>query len=759
MANNSQLSYQTATIDPTVAGYAAKDPGFALGLLLGRAWVDNYNARGERKLRESLTNKDGSMKTDGTDGTQNTSSATATGTTEGTGTQGTDAESTEGEVTEKPQIFAVNENPVMTAVPKYTIDPNGGSQPLTAPQRAVMESAISGAQPIVQAVQSQAATQSATPQADTPVNSLKDRAYAILHDPNNAWSQSAQRGAMYNQLAAMGEPGNGNPYAIGNYDDPTKNYSNQSLFNAMQGKYDPTYAVNNGVVAENSPTGYTGANPLQGMSNYAINTGTTNPIQGTDFSGMNLAQLNSYLNGEAPQSTPILNAVQGAQQQNALNTQQNLQPNNTNFSDAEQDKNSAPVQKDDKQGTTEDVSKTETTEPTVAQNATVQSQPSIAQNVTVQPQSVVAQNATTPQVGVANNATPIKPVQLPTIQTANGSITPFRTQDWISRVTQAGLAQGRPMNQIQNVIAQTMPMAQAAEENYVKAATNALADRIFRGDVSTGGNPLIPNGVNDNVVIPQLLSTLQQMDQINPEYADKIRNILPGAKDVWGQNRGDINKARDVKYAEQMADQSMKNNITQHEAYANIDLEKLRKQYAMKSDADKQKILMAYQMYVNAGYSPKEATIMAMGGGSRSSGTGTKTTGGVQKAANGNNVINGNTLTNTQQARANELDNYLTKLMHNLTEATQGATEESIKASDGEHGDNLAQAIDKLSTYYDSLEDKDKALIPEEVDDQIKQLLYYANYRREYLAGNTKNAAQYLAALTPEARKAFNIYD
>lgn len=33
MANNNQLTYQTATIDPTVAGYAARDPGFALSLI------------------------------------------------------------------------------------------------------------------------------------------------------------------------------------------------------------------------------------------------------------------------------------------------------------------------------------------------------------------------------------------------------------------------------------------------------------------------------------------------------------------------------------------------------------------------------------------------------------------------------------------------------------------------------------------------------------------------------------------------------
>lgn len=749
MANNSQLTYQTATIDPTIAGYAAKDPGFALGLLLGRGWVDNYNARGERKLRESLMNKDGSMKTDGTDGTQGTSSATTTGTNQDTGTQGTG--------TEKPQIFAVNENPVMQAVPKYTIDVNGGSQPIASQstpsiEQAMMQKVVDGANQQV----AQPTAQVATPQADGQGNSLRDRAYAILHDPNNAWSQSAERGAMYNRLAAAGEPGNGNPYAIGNYDDWDRNYQNIRQMNSMAQKYSPTYSVDaNGQIVQNAPTGYTATNPLQGMSNYAINTGNANPIQGTDFSNMNLAQLNSYLNGETPQTTPVLDAVQNAQQQNALNAQQTVQPNNNvNFSDAEQDKDSAPVQKDDKQGTTEDVSKTETTEPTVANNATVQ------------PQSVVAQNATTPMV-VANNATPTQqPVQLPTIQTTNGAIKPFRMQDWIANVTQAGLAQGRPMNQIQNVIAQLMPTAQAAEENYKNAATNALADRIFRGDESTGGKPLIPNGYNDNVVIPQLLSTLQQMDQINPEYADKIRNILPGAKDTWGQNRGDINKDRDVKYAEQMSDHDMNNSITKAKTLGDYEFERnikgmvikheMEKAWRDKDMADKAKAISAYS---GGQITPDQAMFMLLTGGFGGRGG---SNGGVQKAANGNNVVNGHVLTSAQQARANELDTTLQRLMDNLQSAMATTTKDDIKNGDDnkvETKDNLAKSIDALKNYYENLEDKDRALIPDDVINFITQALYAGNYRRQYLAGygNTEDAKNYKSALTPEARAYFNI--
>lgn len=744
MANNNQLTYQTATIDPTVAGYAARDPGFALGLMLGRGLVNNYNERGERKLRESLLNSDGTLNTGGNSGTssniQETNNANSvpngvgqTGSTQGTGT---------------PQIFAVNANPIMASVPKYTIDTSGASQPMTNIQRAVIENALNP-QASAQSIATQGTPQVAPQEAQS--NSLKDRAYAILHDPNNAWSQSAERGAIYNRAAAMGVPGNGNPYAIGNYDDPSRNFAIQAQMNNMANRYTPSYDAQTGAMAQNV-NNYAN-NPLQGLSNYTINTGANPTIQGIDPSAMTLSQMQSFVNGETPQTTPVLDAVQGAQQKQQIQAQemqplQNTKLNNpVNFTKAEQD-NSEPVQQKSQEV---GVAKNTTTTPTISKTETVQT-PTIAQNATVQ--SPVVSNMATTQ-------------SLPTVNTANGTVTPFTTKDWIARVTQAGMAQGRPLNQIQNVIAQTMPMAQAAEDNYRNAATNALSNRIFQGDETTGGMPLIPNGSNDSQVLPQLLSTIQQLEQVNPEAAERMRNILPNARDAWTQNVNNLNKARDVRYSEEMANQTLQNNIKQHQAFSNIDsaasVNLYKQKLALMNDSQRQQADMKYKAFLAVGYNPQDAMRMAFGSvGTSGSKAGTTTNGGTTASGTSTNdyaTVDGVKLTSTNQLRAKEIDSELQSLSNSLDDYMKKATKDDSFGYDKGATDDYGKAIEALQQYYNNLSAKDKALIPSEVKDRIQQQLYAANYRRQYLAGygKTDKALEYLKALTPEARATYGI--
>ena len=217
MANNNQLSYQTATIDPTIAGYAARDPGFALGLLLGRGWVENYNERGIRKLQESLKGKDGLTPADANANEAVTNAAGGTPAIN-TGAASSSADSANAATASAsadnakptPQIFSANQNPVMAQVDPYKITPMA-VQPSDV-QKAVMENIIANA---------------SNPQAGDPgyKDALMARVRNILYDPNNQWAQSAARGAIYNKLKSMGDPGGGNPYAIGNYDDPSKNFS------------------------------------------------------------------------------------------------------------------------------------------------------------------------------------------------------------------------------------------------------------------------------------------------------------------------------------------------------------------------------------------------------------------------------------------------------------------------------------------------------------------------------------------------------
>ena len=382
MANNNQLSYQTATIDPTIAGYAARDPGFALGLLLGRGWVENYNERGIRKLQDSLKGKDGL--TPGGESAQPSEQSQTN----------SEAASTDN-AKQVPQIFSANQSPTMQTVNPYQPQAVNASQPMTDTQKAVMENAVANA---------------STPQAGDAgyKDALMARVRNILYDPNNQWAQSAARGTIYNKLKEMGDPGGGNPYAMGNYIDPSKNFSQQALAQSFANKWTPQTVMNaDGTVTQNPAPGYVANNPLQGASMYAMNA--NQGIQSPDMA----ARFRAYLNGETPQTAPVLDAVQAAQAQQAAtdNTQNVIPPQakTANFTDAEQDeKSDEPVQQE----------QTSQEEPVVSKLETAATE----QN---------PQNGKTVQSALQNNVqpTPLKP---------------FSVKDWIAQVTQAGIAQGRP---------------------------------------------------------------------------------------------------------------------------------------------------------------------------------------------------------------------------------------------------------------------------------------------------------------------------
>ena len=717
MANNNQLSYQTATIDPTIAGYAARDPGFALGLLLGRGWVENYNERGIRKLQESLKGKDGLTPADananaaGTNaagGTPaiNAGDASASADTTNSATASASADNAK----PTPQIFSANQNPVMAQVDPYKITPMA-VQPSDV-QKAVMENIIANA---------------SNPQAGDPgyKDALMARVRNILYDPNNQWAQSAARGAIYNKLKAMGDPGGGNPYAIGNYDDPSKNFSQQALAQSFANKWTPQTVMNaDGTVTQNPAPGYVSNNPLQGASMYAIQGNANQGVQSPDMN----AQFRAYLNGETPQTAPVLDAVQAAQTQQAAadNTVIPPQAKAANFTDAEQDKKSdEPVQQEQTSQEEPSVSKSETT-------ATEQN----------------SKNGKTVQYALQNNVqpTPLKP---------------FSVKDWIAQVTQAGIAQGRPMNQIQAVISRGLPAAQAAEDNYKKQAVDGLLNRIYNGDETTGGKNLLPTMENANTTVPKLMQTLNEIDSIDPERGAQIRAILPSYNTFLKENISNFNKARDVGYSMKLSDHSMENNIKQHEKIGQFDDERAKNMAKWKHAmsvawknqdlADKANLISKYS---NGQITPDQAMSMLLGLGGKGNGA---ASGDVQKTSKGTLIINGNELSKTQTARSNELDANLRRMSDELKGYMANSTADDIKNGDG--GDNLAKSIDALNAYISGLDDKDRALIPSSIWDGLQQQLYAANYIRENLAGNGKmeNAIEYLKALTPETRQKYNI--
>lgn len=707
MANNNQLSYQTATIDPTIAGYAAKDPGFALGLLLGRGWVENYNERGIRKLQESLKGKDGLTPSDANAGAASgTPAATDTASAATASASADNAKPT-------PQIFSANQNPVMAQVDPYKITPMA-VQPSDV-QKAVMENTIANA---------------SNPQAgDTGYkDALMARVRNILYDPNNQWAQSAARGAIYNKLKAMGDPGGGNPYAMGNYDDPSKNFSQQALAQSFANKWTPQATMNaDGTVTQNAAPGYVSNNPLQGASMYAIQGNANQGIQPTDMA----AQFRAYLNGETPQTAPVLDAVQ-AQQAVADNTQNVIPPQakTANFTDAEQDKKSdEPVQQEP----------ASQEEPTVSKSETAATE----QN---------SQNGKTVQSALQNNVqpTPLKP---------------FSVKDWIAQVTQAGIAQGRPMNQIQAVISRGLPAAQAAEDNYKKQAVDGLLNRIYNGDETTGGKNLLPTMENANTAVPKLMQTLNEIDSIDPERGAQIRAILPSYNTFLKENISNFNKARDVGYSMKLSDHSMENNIKQRKELGAYDDERTKNmaqwKHAMSVAWQNEALVNKANLiakYSNGQITPDQAMQMIVMGSIGGKGNGgASASGDVQKTDKGNLIINGNELSKTQTARSNELDANLRRMSDELKSYMANSTADDIKSGDGK--DNLAKSIDALNAYVSELDDKDRALIPDSVWDGIQQQLYAANYIREHLAGNGKmeNAIEYLKALTPETRQKYNI--
>lgn len=717
MANNNQLSYQTATIDPTIAGYAARDPGFALGLLLGRGWVENYNERGIRKLQESLKGKDGltpadananAAVTNAAGGTPaiNTGAASSSADTANAATASASADNAK----PTPQIFSANQNPVMAQVDPYKITPMA-VQPSDV-QKAVMENTIANA---------------SAPQAGDAgyKDALMARVRNILYDPNNQWAQSAARGAIYNKLKEMGDPGGGNPYAMGNYIDPSKNFSQQALAQSFANKWTPQTVMNaDGTVTQNPAPGYVANNPLQGASMYAMNAN-----QGIQLPDM-AAQFKTYLNGETPQTAPVLDAVQAAQTQQAVadNTQNVIPPQakTANFTDAEQDeKSDEPVQQEQASQEEPAVSKMETA-------ATEQN----------------SQNGKTVQSALQNNVqpTPLKP---------------FSVKDWIAQVTQAGIAQGRPMNQIQAVISRGLPAAQAAEDNYKKQAVDGLLNRIYNGDETTGGKNLLPTMENAGTTVPKLMQTLNEIDSIDPERGTQIRAILPSYNTFLKENINNFNKARDVGYSIKLSDHSMENNIKQHETLGQFDDERTKNMAKWKHAmsvawrnqdlADRANLISKYS---NGQITPDQAMGMLLGLGGKVNGV---ASGDVQKTSKGTLVINGNELNKTQTARSNELDANLRRMSDELKGYMANSTADDVKNGDG--GDNLAKSIDALNAYVSGLDDKDRALIPNSIWDGLQQQLYAANYIRENLAGNgkMKNAIEYLKALTPETRQKYNI--
>lgn len=532
MANNqnSQISYTPpSTIDPTVAGYAARDPMFALGLMAGRYFANKYEQRGIDKLTKSVTDSDGNV---AMPLAKSADSAVAQATNGATQLNQQASQPSVQDATTKPipQVFAVNQNPALQSVNPYALgnNPLTGQPEYSSIRAQVMQKAINDAQ------------NSSTPTADTGDTSYRDsimeKARAILNDDSNKWVQSANRGDAAMALYKAGAIDNGindntaNPYAIGNYDDPAKNYANMRQEQRLIGQTigTPVMDLNGNVTMQQtqpvnlnnlaSPQIY---QPQQSMfSQYVPNPSAVST----------LAQAkNLWGNMENPQQAAVLDAVQQAK---AVNPTEAGQSNN---GDSAQTIPPANQQSQPQE------------QPSPAAIQTTQTQPSQP----VQPPQTNFPQAKSPAQQLAQN---IVAARQQTQQPVR--LRPFNTQDWVASVWREGVKQGRPASQIQAVINNLMPQAQAAEQNYKDSATAYYMNNIFNPS-----NPLIPTANNYAEVMPKLMNNISNLAQVNPEAAQRVLSILPGAKDAWSKDVADQTLANREAFAEKSSSEQFKRDL------------------------------------------------------------------------------------------------------------------------------------------------------------------------------------------------------
>lgn len=742
MANNqnSQISYTPATIDPTISGYAARDPWFALGLMAGRYLANNYEQRGIDKLTKSVTDSNGNL--------VDPSNVIADVATQGAGNNAPQQANTNQNVApalsqaasqsmpkadipgapkQIPQIFAVNQNPAMQSTNPYSL----GNNPLTGqPEYSSIR-----AQVMQKAIDDANAPQTApAPQGDTSYrDSIMEKARAILNDDSNKWVQSANRGDRDMALYKAGAIGNGvddktaNPYAIGNYNDPSLNYANMRKYQQELGQTVgiPQMDANGNVTMQmNQPVNLNNMTapqiyqPTQSMFSQYV----PNPSAITT-----LAQAkNLWGNMETPQQSAVLDAVQQAKAVNPTQAGQN---------------NGGPVQSEDSanQPAPQD-NQHSTVRSQPAQPQPAQSQPAQAQPTQNQPIQNPFPQAKSPAQQLAQNIILSRNQQA--AEQAAPPLRPFNAQEWAASVWREGVKQGRPTSQIQAVINNLMPQAQAAEQGYKDSATSYYMNNIFNPD-----NPLIPTASNYAIVMPKLMSNISALSQVNPEAAQRVLSILPGAKDAWNKDVADQTLDKREAYATKSAAEQYGRDLNKMKYGADLQIGTFKAENDYKSQQAQAEKAQRYNALSQL-YGPETAAAIVYGGINPFSSSKSKGSG----AGNGkqqNDTVNGFVLSNAQQARANELDANLTRYTNNVLNY-MGSTDKSDI-------ENFGNSIAALQDYYDNLDDKDKAVIPQEVKDQIEDIMYAANARREYLAGNYEQASKYASALPDGAKKRYGI--
>jgi hypothetical protein len=529
--------YDISPGDNVMAAAAFNNPWFAIGSLLGNAWSNQYNQRGEKKLYDAtqhlLTNNDDDPNT-----TQNLADAII-----GNANQNTD------------QIGGQTGNGLADALNQIAANGNNGSgnalsdalgQVITAAGGNNQTGNTANTAQIAQAVQQVTSPQpTQTPPQNNSQNTQGNGLSAFMQNYLSQTSSDPIEQALQNQTSGNSDALSDNLWGNigGNIgaasDQPVSanapEYTIDSAFPGMvkEGNVDianrPSVQLPDGSIATvrsiNFEVGKNGENVLiPTIGPNGENWTNEQAIQHYKETGENLGYFKDDASAEK-----YAEALH--QQQDKLYVDKDQPDNTPNLAD----KITAPdTGATGNSGTSTETPGTRAEEQELNSPAATPAKAETVPEVTGIPEidKMYAQMARPP---VSNQMQGKQTMPLPT---------PFSVQDWVAAMWKEGKAEGRPDNQIQTVIDELMPRAQAAETNY-----NKQMGDVYLGALSSqmeADQKAMQNGQQPDMTREIMLLT--QLMNYQPDKAKALLQGEPTMSNQYGEYLSNQNKARDFNY-------------------------------------------------------------------------------------------------------------------------------------------------------------------------------------------------------------------
>lgn len=279
---------------------------------------------------------------------------------------------------------------------------------------------------------------------------------------------------------------------------------------------------------------------------------------------------------------------------------------------------------------------------------------------------------------------------------ASGLVPKFSVDEWKAQMYAEGRRQGRPAHQIQAVIDEMTPMAEAAEKRYNDQMADYWLSQMTTNEPGSQG----------------WLAAAINYEKHAPESAKLAFAYSPTGRSTQEQGY----KQDNMKLQSNLTDQRDANKT------------------ARSLEAQNVAITQKYNLLRQMGYSEEDARALAVGAG-RSGGSGARA-GGTSGSAGGNSGLSETDLTTEQRQQFKALG------------AKMAAAWSS--SNDAEKADALAQfnELSKSDAWY---------LLPQEVRDGYSRQAYKMAYLREKQKDpNGENTKLYASYLSPEDLKNAN---